>query len=122
MKVKSKKNIYTGPLRSLCVSKLEINDGTIELLEYNTPVVKEILFYRGHMNSFISFDFETIMPDKLEAMDFVKRMALENNMTEGPYPGCAFVNPNEITYSHEVDRKEFKQLKKQYKLKRKASK
>lgn len=112
------KNIYKGPMRTLRISHLEINNGAIRTLQYNTPVVKELLFYRGLFNSFISFDYETIMPDKNEAADFVKRIIIEGNWTKAPYPTCSFVNPGEVKFSHTISNKEFKQLKKEYRKQR----
>lgn len=114
------RNIYKGPMRGLVVSKLELNNGVIKTLEYETPVIKkDLLFYRGRLNSFISFDYETIMPDQLEALDFIKNIAIQHNITEGPYPFCNYVNPGEIKFSHQVTKEEFKAIKKQYRQKRK---
>lgn len=112
------KNIYKGPLRTIRISHLEVSDGAIKTLKYNTPVLKDILFYHGLFNSFISFDYETIMPDKNEALDFVKRIITEGNITHEPYPTCSFVNPTEIQLSHTVSKKDFKELKKEYKKQR----
>ena len=110
------KNIYKGPVRKIVVSKLEINDGMLQLAEYETPVVKkDALFYRGLFNEFISFDCNTILPDKEEAIDHVKELIELLQARKAPFPSCDFVNESEIKFSHQVSKQEFKTLKKEYK-------
>ena len=117
------KNIYKGPLRKLVVSHLEIQDGVIQRMEYETPIVrKDLTFYRGLMNTYISFDFGTRLPDKTEALDFVVDTSTRRKITEAPFPECLFVDEREIEYSHPICDDNFKVLKKYYRQLRKEEK
>lgn len=114
------KNIFKGPVRKVVVSKLELKNGLHKLADYDTPIIKEdLLFYRGIGDSYISFDYGTIIPDQHEAIDFIEDTITSQNVTEEPFPSCFFVNNSEIELSHQLSNKEFKTLKKEFKQRRK---
>jgi hypothetical protein len=108
------KYIYQGPLRKLNIKNFEIKDGNVKILEYEKPIIrKDMLFYKGFANAFISFEYATRLLDEAEALDILyTELSARNNPNEGPYPSCIFSNPNEITYKEQVTNQEFKQLKK----------
>ena len=117
------KSIYKGPMRKLVVSKLEVTDGAVRLLEYDTPIIKrDLTFYKGLFNSLISFEYGTRLPDQEEAIDFVKNAVAGRESTEGPYPVCPFVNDEEVKYSHDICDHNFKVLKKFYRNMRREEK
>ena len=108
------KNIYQGPLRNLTIKEFSLREGNVKVLKYDTAIVKkDLLFYRGLANSFISFDYGTRLLDETEALDVLcTEIATKENPNEGPYPSCLFANPNEIHYKEKVSKQEFKELKK----------
>ena len=112
------KNIYKAPLRSLVITQLDIQDGAVKLVEFDTPIVrKDVPFYRGVMNNYISFEHGTELLDEGEALTIVQNEVLQR--PKKPYPTCMFVVMNEMKYSHSVDSRNFRALKKFYKQVRK---
>lgn len=117
------KKLYKAPMRKLTVSHLEISDGAIQKLEFQDPIIrKDLLFYRNLFGAYISFEYDTRLPDYGEATDYI-RDSLSRRETPDvpPYPSCSFVKDDDFTYSHEVDDHVFKTLKKYYRGLRKEN-
>ena len=111
------KNIYKGDIKTISISKLEINNGKISTLEYETPVIKKDgLFYIGALGAMISFDYETRLPDEVEAKAYVVESIEQRKEPEKkPYPGCFFINSSTLEYYSSLSNHQFKLMKKQYK-------
>ena len=110
------KKIYKGPLRSVVVSKIEVCDGAVHLLEYETPIVKKDLqFYDGIFNTYISFEYGTRILDEADAMGYVCDAIKRRGNYEPPYPVYNFVNSDEIVYDQSLTNEQFKSLKRTYK-------
>ena len=117
------KQIYKAPLRKLTVKNLEINDGVIKKIDYDSPIIrKDLLFYKNRMGAFISFEHETRLPDIEEAKDYVQNALGQSTGSNNKYPSCPYVNEEEFEYSHEISKESFKAVKKYYKSLRKKEK
>lgn len=117
------KTIYKAPMKRLVVSKLDVKDGAIKLLEFDTPVIKkDLLFYRNRLNAYISFDYGTRLPNQMEAMDYVKDWIQTHERFDSPYPTCPFVDEEDFEVHNTVDNHNFRALKTYYKNLRKAEK
>lgn len=124
--------IYKGNIRKLYASDVVLQKDTVVPIMSEEIVTDQALFtYRLH--KFTNLDYGQILPSEEEAMDYTTRVvaggrayieALLTNpdTTEEEKKiffeklkkasGCVFVKPDEIKPSHNVTRKEFKQLKK----------
>ena len=113
------KNIYKGDLQKLTVTDFSIKENSVRILKYNKAVVKkDLLFYRGLANTFISFDYGTRLLDETEAFDVLcTDLAKRQEPLEEPYPSCVYINPSDMQYEKSISNQEFKQLKKSYKKK-----
>ena len=114
------KKIYKGNLRTVKVTKLEIEDGVVKRFEYVRPIIKEdILFYQGIAGKQISLEYRTVLPEEGEAVEIVKQDLRARTVPEmQPYPTCIFYNENEIEPYKEITNKEFRKIKKEYKKNR----
>ena len=109
------KKIYKAPMRTIYITNLEINAGNIKVLEFDTPIVrKDLMFYINRFGNFISFEHGTRLPDFHEAYDFVTAAALRREDSTPPYPSCSFIKDGEYEFSHEIDDRNFRALKKYY--------
>ena len=114
------KNIYKGNLRNLSIKSLEVNNGRVSKIDFQSAVIKEdILFYRGILGAYISFDYNTRLPDYGEAREYVTQWVngLADPSSERPH--CIYTDIDEITFDRTVSKEEFKQMKKTYQQKRK---
>ena len=117
------KQIYKAPMRQIRIKYLEINDGAIKNINYETPIIrKDLLFYKSWAGAYISFEHETRLPDFYEARDYVEDILVKRDENLTDYPTCPYVSEEEYEYSHEISKETFKALKKYYKSLRKEKK
>ena len=113
------KKLYKGNIRSLSITKLEFDGANIKDIKFNKAIIKkDALFYKNFFNVMISFDIDTKLPDFDEAYDCVfqvvsKHPELMNEVA------CQYTDFDEFKYFANVSGKEFRELKKSYKEKRK---
>ena len=125
--------IYKGNIRKLYASDVVLQKDTVVPIMEEKIITDQALFtYRLH--KFTNLDYGQVLPSEEEAMDYTTRvveggraiieyMLTDPNVTEEEKKaffdglkrtsGCIFVVPEEIKPSHNVTRKELKQLKKQ---------
>lgn len=101
-------NIYEGNIKSMYVSKLQINNGIINCVTGEEVIIKNAKFYTNFIGREISFDYDTYLPTRMEAQDYINNGAGDNVL---------FVDYNELRYLENVDKKTIKSLKKEYKKK-----
>jgi hypothetical protein len=113
------KAIYKGPIRRYTVSKIKVTENGVECVKTETPIIKkDALFYKGICGKVISFDHSTTLPTYEEAESYAHRQVNYNHEILG-LASCLYVNENEVKYYKEVSNKEFKEMKKKMKIKRK---
>ena len=117
------KNIYKNDVHKIVVKELTINKDGIKILDYEKPVIRrDMQFYKGIMNTFISFEHDTRLPDENEALDFIVESLKARKDKTAPYPECVFVDYDNMQYSHQICNENFRAAKKYYKQMRKAKK
>ncbi|MBQ8132695.1 MAG: hypothetical protein IJ193_09410 [Bacilli bacterium] len=104
--------LLKGDVKRMSVDKLEINpDATKSLRKQlkETVVKKDSLFYRNFIGREINFEYDTYLCTRMEA---------ESYLLDGTCNSILFVDYEELRESDNIDKKEFKQMKKEYKKKR----
>lgn len=113
------KKLYTGEIKKLSIKKLDPKPGALMNLAYESTVIKkDALFYLNFLGVPISVDFNTKLLTREEAVYY-----LQNGFKVNPglcqCLSCMYQGEN-LTFSHEVSKEEFKQLMKTKKEERKA--
>ena len=115
------KKLYTGEIKKLSIKNLDPKPGALMNLAYESMVIKkDALFYINFLGVPISVDFNTKLLTREEAVYY-----LQNGLKVNPglcqSLSCMYQDEN-LTFSHEVSKEEFKKLMKTKKEERKALK
>ncbi len=112
------KKIFKGPIHSLAIKSINITENSFELKTSSVTLKKDALFYETIFNKFINFDYNTVLASKEEANDYLIHTVNHNkdnlddlNPTHISIP---YFNEDELTLQKSINKKEFKELKKQY--------
>jgi len=105
------KQLYKGPIHNLKIYSVNKHIS----LE-STIVIKDSLFYKNRLGKFINFEYNTVLPSKIEAetnLLEIARIHKTNNINSN----CIYANNQEMEPYKLVSKKEFKTLKKSFKSK-----
>ena len=100
--------IYQGNVKKMTTDKLEVVDNNVKRVLKDEVVLKDLKFYQSRLGRFICFKYDTYLPDRMEALDYVQSGFLNSVL---------FVDYEELKKVDEVDKKTFKLMKKDYKNK-----
>ena len=108
------KTIYKGPIRKLQIYSIKpiINTPTFQ----STIIKKDSLFYKTKLGKYINFEYNTVLPNVIEAESNLLEISRINKMNTTA-ACCIYVNNSEIQEYKQISNQEFKTLKKEYKRK-----
>lgn len=108
-------NLYRGKVKNMYVKKLEISADAVATAETDSYVLhSDALFYESMLGKFISFDYDTVLPNAEEAQDYVENYSRNHpNHLEGAT--CLFISDGDLKYETFITRRELKKLKKDFK-------
>ena len=107
----------TGSIKNMYVKKVGISETASKVVTESIVLKKNAPFYWNLLGRLISFEYNTFLPTKSEAEAFVVERA--KNFPEHLHLAtCMYADYGNMEV-HEIGRKEFKQLKKTYKVMRK---
>ena len=110
----------TGPIKNMYVKNMGVNEKIGEIVTESIVVRKNAPFYWNPLGRLVSFEYNTFLPTREEALTFVTEAAIRH--PEHPEMAtCLYADYGHME-SHEIGRKEFKALKKTYKAMRKQKK
>ena len=113
------KKIFKGPIHKLAIKSINITENSFELKTSSVTLKKDALFYETIFSRFINFDYDTVLASKEEANDYLINAVNHNkdNLDElnPTHISIPYFNESELTLQKTISKKEFKQLKKQYK-------
>jgi hypothetical protein len=113
------KKIYTGDIKKLSIKKLDPKPGALINLAYESTVLKkDALFYINFLGVPISLDYNTKLLTREEAVYYLKN-GFKVNPSLSHCLSCMYQDQN-LTFSHEITKEEFKQLIKTKRAERKA--
>lgn len=110
--------LLKSDIKCLFVKNIEVNACIVEKIETGEKfVLKDALFYEGIFNAIISFDYNTKLPTRPEALDYIKNIAKRSpdSLAEA---SCVYADYDEMKFDTFIDKKQFKQLKKSYNKKK----
>ena len=115
------KKLYTGEIKKLSIKNLDPKPGALMNLAYESMVIKkDALFYINFLGVPISVDFNTKLLTREEAVYYLQN-GLKVNPSLCHCLSCIYQD-QQLTFSHEVTKEEFKQLVKSKREERKAEK
>ena len=115
------KKIYTGEIKKLSIKKLDPKPGALMNVAYENVVIKkDALFYLNFLGVPISLDHGTKLLTYDEAVYYLQN-GLKVNPSLCHCLSCIYQD-QQLTFSHEVTKEEFKQLVKSKKEERRAEK
>lgn len=116
------KKIIEGPIHSLYIKNIEINDGILKIQKADITIIKNALFYINYLGHPISFDYNTVLPYKEEADDYLENyIQINSSHPEKINPengSCLYIKPEELQAKEIISNNEFKLLKQKYKSKK----
>ena len=107
----------TGAIKNMCVKNVGVSEKASKIVTESIVLEKSAPFYYNFLGRLISFEYNTFLPTKSEAEAFVVERA--RKFPEHLHLAtCMYADYGNMEV-HEIGRKEFKQLKKTYKIMRK---
>ena len=107
----------TGTIKNMYVKSIGVNENAGKIITDSMVINKNAPFYWNIVRRLISFEYNTFLPTKSEAKAFVVERA--RKFPEHLHLAtCMYADYGNMEV-HEIGRKEFKQLKKTYKVMRK---
>lgn len=110
----------TGPIKNLYIKSMGVNESISEIVTDSMVLKKHSPFYWNMLGRLVSFEYNTFLPTKEEAEAYV--MTTARRYPEHPeLATCVYADYGNME-SHEIERREFRALKKTYKKIRKQKK
>ena len=104
----------TGTIRNMYVKNIGVNEEAGKIVTDNMIIKKDAPFYINRVGRLISLDYDTFLPTRTEAEAFVVGRA-KNFPDHLELATCLYADYG-CMETHQISRKEFKELKKTYKL------
>lgn len=104
--------ILKGEVKAMYIDKLEVNPKSLNDIQkkYKEKVVrKDSEFYVNRVGREINFEFDNYLCDRMEAHSY---------LDEGMCNSVLFVDYETLKHDRNITRKEFKEIKKEYKKKK----
>ena len=98
--------IYQGDIKSLYISKLEVEKGVFQLRMFESILLKNELFYKDKTGNNISFKYDSSIRNRVQA---------EDHLLESEDNSVLFVDEEDLEFVKMMDNSQFKQLKKKFK-------
>ena len=107
----------TGTIKNMYVKSVGVNENAGKIITDSMVINKNAPFYWNIVGRLVSFEYNTFLPTKSEAEAFVigRAKAFPEHLHLAT---CLYADYGNME-SHEISKKDFKQLKKTYKAMRK---
>ena len=104
---------YTSEIKNLYIKSISISNDVQKVVLDNFVIIQNAPFYLNRFGKFISFEYNTVLPTKEEAENYILGV-IKNNPNNSKNATCIYVDYKNMN-AHTISKKDFVLLKKKHK-------